>query len=113
MVSGHRGRVDVWFRSQGRRSQSGESHKHAENQVRVVNTQRIRCKMRWREGGGHSCLAFARAGLGYLYVESKVWVTIYATQRKWESGGKGRRNVETWSCLRQTCGIVCEGESSK
>jgi len=54
--------------------------------VRVVNTWRIRRKTRWRERGGHSCLAFARAGLGYLYIESKVWVTIYATQRKWEVG---------------------------
>jgi len=29
------------------------------------------------------------------------------------SGGKGRRNVETWSCSRQTRGVVCEGESGK
>ena len=33
MVSSHRGQVDVRFGSQGRRSQSGESREHTENQT--------------------------------------------------------------------------------
>ena len=43
------------------------------------------------ERGGHSCLAFARAGLGYLYIKTRMWVTIYAMQRKEKKWGKGKK----------------------
>ena len=65
------------------------------------------------ERGGHSCLAFARAGLGYLYVESKVWVTIYATQRKEGKWGKEEEMFELSPARDRHAASYAKGESGE
>jgi len=57
---------------------------------------------RRERGGGHSCLAFARAGLGYLYDESESmgYNVRYAEKRvKWE---RRKEKVEVESYRRKT-----------
>jgi len=55
----------------------------------------------WKKKG-HSCLAFARAGLGYLYDKSGILRDNVHYTAKGGSGGKGERKVEVGSCRRQT-----------
>ena len=63
------------------------------------------CPVHTKEKGetmGHSCLAFARAGLGYLYVESELLgdnVHYMEKRVKWEGE---MEKVEVKSYLRQT-----------
>jgi len=69
--------------------------------VRVINTWKSDARQDG-ERGGHSCLAFARAGLGYLYVESEsLGDNIHYMERrvKWE---KGKEKVKVKSYQRQT-----------
>ena len=42
---------------------------------------------KWKRGGGCSCLAFARAGLGYLYVKSEMKEYNLCYAEKGASGG--------------------------
>ena len=60
---------------------------------KVMSTQKSRCKE--MERGGHSCLAFARARLGYLYVESEKRGDHVRYAEKGASGGKRERKMRS------------------
>jgi len=81
--------------------------------VRVVNTWKSDARQDG-ERGGHSCPAFTRAGLGYLYIKSEsLGDNIrYAEKRvKWE---KGKENVKVklywqqtaWHCMQKGSPVI-------
>jgi len=79
-------------------------------QIEVVKTHGNQTQMEEGERVGCSCLAFAGAGLGYLYGKSETRGRQYTLCREGVIGEKERKRLKSNATGNRPHGVVCKRE---